>query len=66
VEVMKMKPVIQITSENNIEEQYLLERFPEAVWHHSGGLTRFYLPDGEEYRSEIKVAITEWEERTYR
>ena len=60
---MKMKTVIQITSETDIEEQYLLEKFPEAVWFNLGGRTNFYLPDGEEYRTEVEVAILEWEER---
>jgi len=60
---MKMKSVIQITSENDIEEQYILEKFPEAVWFNLRGITHFYLPDGEEYRTEVEAAILEWEER---
>lgn len=61
--MMKMKSVIQITTEGNIEDQYILEKFPEAVWVSFRGGTNFYLPDGEEYRTEVEVAILEWEER---
>jgi len=58
-----MKQVIQITAEDEIEEQYILEKFPEAVWFSLTGRTNFYLPDNEEYRTEIAEAVTHWEER---
>lgn len=60
---MKMKEVIQITTENNIEEQYILEKFPEAVWFNLTGRTNFYLPSSESYKTEAEEVISEWEER---
>ncbi len=60
---MKMKPMIQITAENEIEEQHILERFPEAVWVSLTGRTNFYLPNNESYRTEVEQIILEWEER---
>jgi hypothetical protein len=58
-----MKEVIQITTENHIEEQYILEKFPEAVWFNLTGRTNFYLPTGESYKTEVESVILEWEER---
>lgn len=41
---MKAKEVIEIQAENYIEEQLLMEEFPEAIWFVGVGNTRFYLP----------------------
>lgn len=64
---MKMRKVIEIEVDSYNEEQYILEKFPEAVWISpagvSGGGTRFFLPESEEYGIEVEEAITEWEER---
>ena len=60
---MKMKSTIQVTTESDIEEQYILEKFPEAVWVNLTGRTMFFLPENEGNRTEVEEAITEWEER---
>ena len=60
---MKMKHVIQITTESEIEEQYILEKFPEAVWVSLTGRTNFYLPAHENYITDVESAILEWKER---
>ena len=60
---MKMKSTIQVTTESDIEEQYILEKFPEAVWVNLTGRTMFFLPDNDGNRTEVMEAITEWEER---
>lgn len=60
---MKMKSTIQVITESNIEEQYILEKFPEAVWVNMTGRTMFFLPDNEGNRTEVEAAIMEWEER---
>jgi len=58
---MRQRTVIEVTSENNIEEQMLLEEYPEAVWVNLDGNTRFYLP---EYRKEdVEKFVQECEER---
>ena len=41
---MKAKEVIEIQAENYIEEQLLMEQYPEAIWFTGVGNTRFYLP----------------------
>jgi len=60
---MKMKSTIQVTTESDIEEQYILEKFPEAVWVNLTGRTMFFLPENEGNRTEVEEAITEWKER---
>jgi hypothetical protein len=46
---MEARKVIEVQAENYIEEQILLEAFPEAVWFTGVGNTRFYL---DEYMEE--------------
>jgi len=58
-----MKHVIQITTESEIEEQYILEKFPEAVWVSLTGRTNFYLPAHEGNITDVESAILEWKER---
>jgi len=58
-----MKLTIQVTTESNVEEQYILEKFPEAVWVNLTGRTMFFLPDNEGNRIEVEEVIQEWEER---
>jgi len=57
---MKRKLVIEIESESYMEEQFLLDRFPHAVWVNLGGKTIFYLP--VEDKEESLKAMKEWEE----
>jgi len=57
---MKRKVVIELKSESYMEEQYLLDKFPDSIWLKLGSNTRFYL-DIDEKDSAIK-AITEWKE----
>jgi hypothetical protein len=61
-----MRSVIEIEVESHIEEQYILEKFPESVWISPAGFgvsTRFYLPYNEMTQIEVEQAIQEWEER---
>jgi len=57
---MKRKVVIELKSESYMEEQYLLDKFPDAIWLNLGGTTRFYLDVNEKER--VSEAITEWKE----
>ncbi|MHA1700709.1 MAG: hypothetical protein ACTSWK_00430 [Promethearchaeota archaeon] len=52
---MKVKRVIEIKTENYLEEAYILENFPQAVWFSCPGNTMFYLP--EYLEDEINTAI---------
>ena len=58
---MEQRTVIEITAESYIEEQLLLEKFPEAVWLNLSGNTRFYLPESS--KEEVVSFIEECEER---
>lgn len=55
---MKAKKVIEIQAENYIEEQLLIEAFPEAVWFTGVGNTRFYLPYS--MKEDVKEKILEF------
>ena len=52
---MKAKKVIEIQAETYIEEQLLIEEFPEAIWFTGVGNTRFYLPEYMEEEVEEKI-----------
>ena len=52
---MEMKQVIQITTNGNIEEQYILEKFPEAFWIPFHGGTNFFLPWSEGEKTKLKA-----------
>ncbi len=54
---MKAKKVIEIQAENYIEEQLLMEAFPEAIWFTGVGNTRFYLPYN--MKEDVKEKIRE-------
>jgi hypothetical protein len=58
---MKQRTVVEITAENYIEEQLLLEKFPEAVWINLTGRTKFYL--NENTKEDVVDFIQEYEER---
>jgi hypothetical protein len=59
---MKQRRVVEITAESYIEEQILLEKFPEAVWINLGGSTiKFYL--NEDRQEDVIKFIQECEER---
>ena len=56
---MKHKAVIQITAESYAEQQYIMAKFPSAVWVTlSEERTLFYVPYAE--YNEVKKAINEW------
>ncbi len=57
---MKRKVVIELESETYMEEQFLLDRFPDAVWLNFGGSTKFYVDVDEKER--VLEAITKWKE----
>ena len=52
---MEAKKVIEIQAENYIEEQILLETYPEAIWFTGDGNTRFYLPEYMEEEVNEKI-----------
>lgn len=62
---MKFKKEISITTENYNEEQFILTRFPEAVWIAVGGKTGdgtiFYVP--EKRINDVLEALSEWKEK---
>ena len=55
---MQAKKVIEIQAESYIEEQLLMDAFPEAVWFTGVGSTRFYLPYDK--KDDVKQKIEEW------
>ena len=57
---MKRRVVIEVESESYLEEQFLLDRFPNAVWLNMGGQTRFYMDIDE--KEQVLEALTEWKE----
>lgn len=57
---MRRTLVIEVEAESYMEEQFLLDKFPDAKWLNLGGTTRFYLPVEE--KEEVLKAITEWKE----
>lgn len=58
---MKHKTVIQITAESYEEEQYLLNKFPEAWWDDRQGLTVFYIPTTK--MDQVTEVVNEYKER---
>jgi len=59
---MKQRTVVEVQAESYIEEQLLLEKFPEAIWFNLSGNTMFYLP--EDTKEEVTSFIKECEERS--
>ena len=55
---MQAKKVIEIQAESYIEEQLLMDAFPEAVWFGGVGNTRFYLPYNR--KEDVQKKIREW------
>jgi hypothetical protein len=58
---MKQRTVVEVAAESYIEEQLLLEKFPEAVWINLGGSTIFYLDENS--KQDVIDFIQECEER---
>lgn len=56
---MKQKAVIEVTTESISEEQFILNRFPGALWIALGEKTKFYIPY-QEYQV-VEETINEWE-----
>ena len=64
---MKRRLVIELESESYLEEQFLIDRFPDAVWMVQGGATLFFI--GLDEKDRVLQAITEWkvmEERGFK
>ena len=57
---MKRRVVIEVESESHMEEQFLLDRFPGAIWLNMGGQTKFFMDINE--KEEVLSALTEWKE----
>ena len=58
---MKHKKVIEVIAENYQEEQFMLNRFPEAWWDDRSGRMVFSISEDKE--SEVQQAINEYKER---
>ena len=58
---MKHKKVIQVIAENYQEEQFMLNRFPEAWWDDRSGQMVFSISEDKEF--EVQQAINEYKER---
>ena len=58
---MKHKKVIQVIAENYEEEQFMLNRFPEAWWDDRSGRMVFSISEDKEF--EVQQAINEYKER---
>lgn len=56
---MKHKSVIEVTTNSIAEEQFILNRFPDALWIALGERTKFYIPYHEYHI--VKETINEWE-----
>jgi len=59
---MKRRVVIEIKTESYMEEQFIHDRLPDAVWvgNSGGGMTVFYIDISEEER--VLKALIEWKE----
>ena len=57
---MQFKKMIAINAENYQEEQFLLSKFPDAVWINLDGGTVFYVPEG--MINEVLEVLREWKE----
>jgi len=58
---MKHKAVVEIETKSIEEEQFVLNRFPSAIWVALGERTKFYIPY-QEY-NVVKEMINEWEKQ---
>ncbi|MHA1816971.1 MAG: hypothetical protein ACTSX1_13265 [Candidatus Heimdallarchaeaceae archaeon] len=60
---MKYKRIIEIVAESQLEEQFLLDKFPGAWWNRPAGInakTTFHLPISEE--ANVQKAYDEFKE----
>jgi hypothetical protein len=59
---MKVKKTFAIKAESFVEEQYLIENLPGAIWHQnlSGEFHTFYINENEEPR--LKKALKKWDD----
>lgn len=55
---MEMKKMIAIRAESNMEEQFLLSKFPDAVWLALDGGINFYV--SETRINEVLEVLGEW------
>lgn len=60
---MIVKKVIEIQAQSYVEEQFLLSRFPDAIWSTGikGDFGIFYLPENKE--NMVKKCILEFKEK---
>ncbi len=63
---MKYQRVVEIVTESYEEEQFILNKFPEACWYASGPKTNtvFYLPVSKEHA--VQEAYNEYKARSNR
>jgi len=54
---MEFKKMISIKAESSIEEQFLLSKFPDAVWIALDGGTNFYVSETRINEVLIKIGV---------
>ena len=61
---MLKRKVIEIQAQTYMEEQFLLSRFPDAVWMTGvkSDFGTFYVPESKE--KVVEKALLEWSEKT--
>jgi hypothetical protein len=61
---MKTRSVIEVETSNIAEEQFLLNKFPGAIWIALGERTKFYIPYAEYH--VVQEMVDEWEKQNGR
>lgn len=57
---MRLRSKLEIETNNSAEQQFILNRFPQAIWITlDENRTKFFLP--YELYAEVKSTIKEWE-----
>lgn len=57
---MKYRAVVEVETNSIEEEQFVLNRFPSALWIALEKRTKFYIPYHE--YNEVKKTVNEWRE----
>jgi hypothetical protein len=58
---MKTRSIIEVETSNIVEEQFVLNRFPSAIWVALGERTKFYIPYAE--YNVVQEMVNEWEKQ---
>ena len=57
---MKYKPCYEVIADNYQEEQFILNRFPDAIWFITDNHVKFYIPKSA--KNELVEAIGAWKQ----